>query len=109
MPISTLTRRSSACRRPLPAAVINNPAALDPADEDNLGRLQERYTYVIMSMAETGAITQEEAAKYASKLPKFPDVAANQRYGGPKASCSKWSSANWPPPTSTPLGCMVAA
>jgi membrane peptidoglycan carboxypeptidase len=66
------------------AAVINNPAALDPSDEDNLPRLQERYGYVIMSMADTGAITPEEAAKYASKLPKFPDVPANQRYGGPK-------------------------
>jgi membrane peptidoglycan carboxypeptidase len=66
------------------AAVINNPAALDPADEDNLPRLQERYAYVIMSMAETGAITPEEAVKYSSKLPKFPDVPANQRYGGPK-------------------------
>jgi membrane peptidoglycan carboxypeptidase len=66
------------------AAVINNPAALDPSDEDNLPRLQERYSYVIMSMADTGAITPEEAAKYASKLPKFPDVPANQRYGGPK-------------------------
>ena len=64
--------------------MINNPAALDPADEDNRPRLQERYPYVIMSMAETGYITQAEAAKYASKLPKFPDVAANQRYGGPK-------------------------
>src|SRR5215216_2112015 len=66
------------------AAVINNPAALDPADEDNLPRLQERYAYVIMSMAETGAITPEEAAKYSSKLPKFPDVPVNERYGGPK-------------------------
>ena len=26
------------------AAVINNPAALDPSDEDNLPRLQERYS-----------------------------------------------------------------
>ena len=66
------------------ATVINNPAAYDPDDEDNLPRLKERYTYVLMSMAETGAITPEEAAKYAAKLPKFPDVPANQRYGGPK-------------------------
>ena len=66
------------------AAVINNPAAYDPADEDNLPRLKERYAYVITSMAETGAIRPEEAAKYAAKLPKFPDVPANERYGGPK-------------------------
>ena len=66
------------------ATVINNPAAYDPDDEDNLPRLKERYTYVLTSMAETGAITPEEAVKYAAKLPKFPDVPANQRYGGPK-------------------------
>ena len=66
------------------AAVINNPAALDPDDEDNLPRLRERYAYVLRSMAETGAITPEQAAKYAAKLPKFPDVKANERFGGPK-------------------------
>jgi membrane peptidoglycan carboxypeptidase len=66
------------------AAVINNPAALDPADEDNLPRLTERYSYVLGSMAETGAITPEQAAKYSAKLPKFPDVPVNERYGGPK-------------------------
>jgi membrane peptidoglycan carboxypeptidase len=66
------------------AAVINNPTAYDPADEDNLPRLKERYAYVITSMAETGAIPAEQAATYAAKLPKFPDVPANQRYGGPK-------------------------
>jgi len=66
------------------ASVINNPAALDPADEDNLPRLNERYSYVLRSMAETGAITPEQAAKYSAKLPKFPDVPINERYGGPK-------------------------
>jgi membrane peptidoglycan carboxypeptidase len=66
------------------AAVINNPTALDPADEDNLPRLKERYSYVLRSMAETGAITPEQAAKYAAKLPKFPDVKDNERFGGPK-------------------------
>ena len=84
MPISTVTRRTSACRRPFLAAVINNPAASIQPTRTICRGFRERYTYVIMSMAETGAITQEEAAKYASKLPKFPDVAANQRYGGPK-------------------------
>jgi membrane peptidoglycan carboxypeptidase len=66
------------------AAVINNPTALDPADEDNLPRLIERYSYVLRSMADTGAITPEQAAKYSAKLPKFPDVPVNERYGGPK-------------------------
>ncbi len=66
------------------ASVINNPAALDPADEDNLPRLTERYRYVLQSMADTGAISPEQAAKYSAKLPKFPDVPINERYGGPK-------------------------
>ena len=44
----------------------------------------ERYRYVINSMAETGAITPAQAAKYSAKLPKFPDVPINERYGGPK-------------------------
>ena len=35
-------------------------------------------------MAETGAITPAQAAKYSAKLPKFPDVPINERYGGPK-------------------------
>ena len=66
------------------ASVINNPAAYDPDDEDNLERLRERYRYVLQSMAETGAITQPEADKYAAKLPKFPEIKASERYGGPK-------------------------
>ena len=35
-------------------------------------------------MAEMGDISPVQEAKYAQKLPKFPKVAANQRYGGPK-------------------------
>jgi signal transduction histidine kinase len=60
------------------------PRLPPPDDEDNLPRLRERYAYVLRSMAETGAITPEQAAKYAAKLPKFPDVKANERFGGPK-------------------------
>ena len=66
------------------ASVINNPAAYDPDDEDNLPRLEERYRYVLQSMAETGAITQPQADKYAAKLPKFPEISTSERYGGPK-------------------------
>ena len=66
------------------ASVINNPAGFDPDDEDNLGRLRDRYRYVLQSMAETGSITQAQADKYAQKLPKFPDIKTNERYGGPK-------------------------
>ena len=35
-------------------------------------------------MAETGAITADEATKYSAKLPKFPKIETDQRYGGPK-------------------------
>lgn len=66
-------------------SVINNPSLFDPGiSDDNVPRLQERYSYVLTSMAETGAITQIEANQYAAKLPKFPSVKVNERYGGPK-------------------------
>jgi membrane peptidoglycan carboxypeptidase len=66
------------------ASVINNPSAYDPADDDNTDRLLERYRYVLSSMVSTGAISQAEGDKDAQKLPKFPEVATNERYGGPK-------------------------
>ncbi len=65
-------------------SVVNNPTYYDPSDKDNHPQLLDRYRYVINSMAETGAITPEKAAKYSLKLPKFPDVPINERYGGPK-------------------------
>jgi membrane peptidoglycan carboxypeptidase len=66
------------------ATVVNNPSLYDPEDSDNRARILSRYRYVINSMAEMGDITPEQATTYAQKLPKFPKVAANQRYGGPK-------------------------
>ncbi len=66
-------------------SVINNPSLFDPGvSDDNIPRLQERYSYVLNSMAETGDITPAEAAQYAAELPKFPEVKINERYGGPK-------------------------
>jgi membrane peptidoglycan carboxypeptidase len=65
------------------ASVINNPTAFDPDEKDNRARLLDRYRYVIGSMAETGDITAEQAAKYSRSLPKFPKVSVNERYGGP--------------------------
>ncbi|MFP5283470.1 MAG: transglycosylase domain-containing protein [Actinomycetes bacterium] len=67
------------------ASVVNNPSAFDPSvSDDNIPRLQERYRYVLTSMAETGAITPAQAAAYGARLPKFPEIETNQRYGGPK-------------------------
>lgn len=66
-------------------SVINNPSLFDPGvSDDNIPRLQERYSYVLNSMVETGDLTEAEAAQYAAKLPKFPEVKINERYGGPK-------------------------
>lgn len=66
-------------------SVINNPSLFDPGvSDDNIPRLQERYSYVLNSMAETGDLTPAEAAEYAAELPKFPEVKINERYGGPK-------------------------
>lgn len=66
-------------------SVINNPSLFDPGvSEDNIPRLMERYTYVLTSMAETGALTPAEATTYAAELPEFPEVKINERYGGPK-------------------------
>jgi membrane peptidoglycan carboxypeptidase len=66
------------------ATVVNNPSMYDPSDKDNHDRILSRYRYVINSMAEMGDITPVQATSYAQKLPKFPKVPANQRYGGPK-------------------------
>src|SRR5215216_1832184 len=66
------------------ATVVNNPNLYDPEDTDNHARILSRYRYVLLSMAEMAFITPVQEAKYAQKLPKFPKVPANQRYGGPK-------------------------
>src|SRR5215203_4261452 len=66
------------------ATVVNNPSMYDPEDKDNRVRILSRYRYVITSMTEMGDITPAQATTYAQKLPKFPKVPANQRYGGPK-------------------------
>jgi membrane peptidoglycan carboxypeptidase len=66
------------------STVVNNPSMYDPSDKDNRERILSRYRYVINSMAEMNYINPAQAASYAQKLPKFPKVPANQRYGGPK-------------------------
>ena len=66
------------------STVVNNPTAYDPDDEDNHERILERYRYVIQSMLEMGYITDAEAAKYRQNLPKFPERASSDRFGGPK-------------------------
>jgi membrane peptidoglycan carboxypeptidase len=65
--------------------VLNNPSRFDPGvSQDNIARLQKRYAYVLTSMSEMGYIPPAEASKDAAKLPEFPEVKVNERYGGPK-------------------------
>ncbi|HEY6666294.1 MAG TPA: transglycosylase domain-containing protein, partial [Propionibacteriaceae bacterium] len=71
------------------ATVVNNPSMYDPEDKDNHARILSRYRYVIKSMAEMNFITPAQATTYSQKLPKFPKVPANQRYGGPKGFLMK--------------------
>ncbi|WP_375424341.1 transglycosylase domain-containing protein [uncultured Friedmanniella sp.] len=66
------------------ASVINNPTYFDPSSKQGKQHLLDRYRYVVTSMGETGAITAAAATKDAAKLPTFPDVPVNERYGGPK-------------------------
>ena len=66
------------------ASVLNSPSNFDPREDDtNADRLLGRYRYVLQSMSETGAITGAQAATYGQKLPPFPKIKVNQRYGGP--------------------------
>ena len=54
-------------------SVLNNPSLFDPGvSEDNIPRLQERYTYVLNSMAEMGYITSAEASEYAGEAARVP-------------------------------------
>lgn len=67
------------------AAILNNPGYLDPSGgAKNIERLTERYHYVLGQMAETGKITTAQRDEYAKSLPKFPEIPADSRYGGPK-------------------------
>jgi membrane peptidoglycan carboxypeptidase len=64
--------------------VINNPSLYDPSEEQNAERILKRYRYVLTSMGEVGHLTPQQVADYSEKLPKFPKVKLNERYGGPK-------------------------
>ncbi|MGB0102310.1 MAG: transglycosylase domain-containing protein [Nocardioides sp.] len=81
-----LTLRESAVL----ASVINNPSGFDPDNgKDARKRLKERYDYVLDGMAEAGNITAEQAEKASRRLPKFPEIAAESRYGGQRGHMLK--------------------
>ncbi|MFC6287041.1 transglycosylase domain-containing protein [Nocardioides sp. GCM10027113] len=65
------------------ATVLNNPTAYDPANGKQAKRdLKERYGYVLRGMADTGAISADQADKAAKRLPKFPEIQKESQYGG---------------------------
>ena len=67
------------------ATVLNNPTTYDPANgKDARADLRERYQYVLTGMAETGAISVEQAEKAAKRLPPFPEIPSESQYGGQK-------------------------
>ncbi len=64
------------------ASVVNNPTNLDPANgKDSKKALFARYQYVISGMAEAGTISQEDADRALLRLPKFPKIPADSKYG----------------------------
>ncbi|HMR49184.1 MAG TPA: transglycosylase domain-containing protein [Arachnia sp.] len=67
------------------AAILNNPAAMNPSEgPEKLATLLDRYNYVLDGMLEMGTITQAEHDANRGRLPEFPEVPRNDRYGGPK-------------------------
>ncbi|MCW2840474.1 MAG: penicillin-binding protein, partial [Aeromicrobium sp.] len=66
------------------ATIINSPSYYDPYAEGAQARIQPRFNYVLNGMVESKAITAEEAAKFAEKLPEVQDKQDNNRFGGTK-------------------------
>jgi len=65
------------------ATVLNNPSAYDPANGKEARRdLRDRYTYVLAGMADMGTISAARAEKAAKRLPAFPEIQAQSRFGG---------------------------
>ncbi len=67
------------------ASIINSPETLDP-DNGRAARtaLRERYAYVLDGMAEAGAIDSAQLDKALRRLPAFPEIEEEQRFGGTK-------------------------
>ncbi|GAB6984480.1 hypothetical protein JCM10369A_10040 [Nocardioides pyridinolyticus] len=67
------------------ASVLNNPSGYDPDNgKEARANLKERYDYVLNGMAGADYITAEQAEKAQRRLPKFPPIKAESRYGGQK-------------------------
>ena len=76
---SELTLRQSAVL----ASVLNSPTALDPANgRDNRAELRDRYRYTLDGMAQMGTISASAAERASRRLPPFPKIEQESRYGG---------------------------
>ncbi|PWN02709.1 penicillin-binding protein [Nocardioides silvaticus] len=65
------------------AAVLNDPNDLDPANgKAARSELKGRYQYVVNSMVEMDAISEDDGNRAYDKLPKFPEPDAEQAYEG---------------------------
>jgi membrane peptidoglycan carboxypeptidase len=65
------------------ASVLNNPSGYDPDNgKEARADLKERYDYVLGGMASADYITADEAEKAQRRLPNFPPIQAESRYGG---------------------------
>jgi len=79
-PASQLNYAQSA----LLATIINSPSYYDPYAEGAQARIQPRFNYVLNGMVKSKAITAEEAAKFADKLPEVKEKKDLNRFGGTK-------------------------
>jgi len=66
------------------ATIINSPSYYDPYAEGAQARIQPRFNYVLDGMVKSKAITAEEAAKFADKLPEVKEKKDLNRFGGTK-------------------------
>lgn len=66
------------------ATIINSPSYYDPYVEGAEERIGPRFRYVLKGMADDGAITAEQAAKFSDRLPKFAPKRDINRYSGSK-------------------------
>lgn len=77
-PASELNYAQSA----LLATVINSPSYYDPYAEGAEARIMPRFQYVLAGMVKSNAITAEEAAKFADRLPEVKPKKDLNRFGG---------------------------
>ncbi|MGA8987105.1 transglycosylase domain-containing protein [Aeromicrobium sp.] len=66
------------------ATIINSPTYYDPYAEGAADRIGPRFRYVLNGMEKSGAITADEAAKFADKLPSFVKKRDINRFSGSK-------------------------